>query len=302
MSREYPDEVSKKDLGPDRERVFQHELAVELTFETRDRRILELLDNPLINQVPQASFQECFINLAKCERHRTIMRVFAEGIRLPVIREAWAHVVNIVLLISIINSNVNIAIFALENGARTNGVYVNLITKQFTESDEERPKGTLLNLACQIGFPRMVQALVDHGTEYMQDYSAIESLCENGNVEILEYFKTKGFDFNMRLPRFDNVSFGFYILNNVFIEQEAHPAEKAFRFMYDNGYITNDQLLDRDDGYGGETYCVAYLLSTCGYDMSYTRNNDIMHAIQEDEHDADDIEDVMDDVMEDELD
>lgn len=94
----------------------------------------------------------------------------------------------------------------------------------------------------------------------------------------MEYFKLLHFDFTKEVEGFDNIP--VYVLLNIFTQSDAHPTEMAFRFFYDNDYITKDDLLDREDG---DALSIAYILSNRGYDLTYVNSLQVMEAIREDE-------------------
>lgn len=118
----------------------------------------------------------------------------------------------------------------------------------------------------------MIQLLVRFFPILLKDSDSVIEAISNGNIELLNYFKDNGFDFNFIV--YDDTKFAQYAVVEFIMDTHPHPTERSLRWFYDNAYITDEWLAERS-----EPPSNAFCLHSFGFDMKYMRSSLIDRAI-----------------------
>lgn len=205
-----------------------------------------------------------------------IQELFSLSETRPIITQAWNGVVNKILINAVYNGSHELVRFALTNGATPNTIRVNTYQKRiFEEGDDIRLTTTLLDVASEFGNKAIVEELVNNGVHFETDIRAIEMAVCRGHIELLEYFKEKGFDFNIEVR--PDCTFSQDMLTTYFMDGHDDGLERSFRWLFTYNFIKVEDMVDMSD-----PPTIAYLMYTHGYDMSFTESPLINIAIAND--------------------
>lgn len=268
----------------------------------------DILNHRHVALVPARVFGHLFLKLAQRKiAQKQISKILRAVDRIPPMRHSWGIVVNNILLKAIYDSDLKLAEIALRNGATPQLERILESEKRIVTNDDtdenRRISISMLTVACDIGFLRMVDLILHYLPELIGDTNAVRRAVANGNTELLDYFMRRGFNFRQIMFRNGDIDVDFAgdMLANVILDTEPHPTEKSLRWLYDNNLVTAEELADRTD-----PPSIAYILHHDGFDMSYMNSALITEAIEEDDRenriDDSDDDETDDEHPEDELD